>query len=433
MPERAMVFELAQLGVESTAGTAVPATKTIAGYSVGVTPNPEVKDYTPKGFKFPTTAVLIREWTDMKIDGLGTYNEIVYPLASALTTPVITTPGGGTLSRLHTFTLNDNAPDSQKTYSMEFGTNLVRAWHVTNCLFTELGLTFNRKDVVKMAGAMIGQAGLDDKVRWLITTGAPAGGTFTITVGANTTSGIAFNAAAATIQTAIAGLASVGSGNVVVTGGPVGTAPVRIQFTGTLATATNPTLPSPISVDGALLTGGTSPAAAMSRLSPSTTQLDLIPISPTTVDLKVATSQSGLGAASPLTRDFQYTWKISGRDNPIWPLASANGAGFGATVEALPKSECTLDVAADDVGMGFLANLRKNDTLFVRAQATGPLIEGSLYHSLQIDTALKLTKISEFKDVDGSLLGVTYTGVWTHDPVWGNATQVIVQNKITAL
>jgi len=435
MPERALVFETAQVGVEAlaTPGTPVQATKTLAGLSIAITPNPEVKTYTPKGYKVATTSVLVREQTDAKIDGLGTYNEMVYPAACALTDPVITTPGGATLSRDWVFALIDNGPDSQRTLSAELGSNSVRAWHVVNLLLTELGLTFNRKDVVKLSGSGLAQAGYDDKVRWLTITGSPTGGTFTITVGGNTTSGIAYNATAGTIQTAIAGLASVGSGNVSVTGGPINTTPVRILFMGTLNTATSPTLPTPLTASGASLTGGTSPATSLTRLSPSATQLDLIPISPTTIDLKVATTQAGLGAAAVLTRDFQYTWKISSRNNPVWPLNSSLGAGFGATVEAVPKTEASLDVAADDVGMGLLATLRLGSTLFVRAQATGPLIETGYYHQLTLDTAIRLTKISEFKDIDGGLLGVTYTGEWIHDPTWGKSTSLTLRNTLTAL
>jgi hypothetical protein len=434
MPERAMVFETCRLGVEATAtpGTAVIATKILSSMSVAVTPNPENKTYTPKGYKFPTANVPIREWTALKYDGIGTYNELVYPAASALADPVITTPGGGTLSRLWTYSIQDNAADTQRTYSLEFGSESQRAWHTLNALATEFGLTFNRKDVVKLAGSGFGQAGLDDKVRWLKVGGTASGGTFTLTVGASTTAAIAYNATAGTIQTAITGLASVGAGNATCTGGPINTTPVRILFTGTLNTATGPTLPSPISVDGALLTGS-SPTIALTRLSPGATQLDLIPISPTTIDIKTAATQAGLAAASVLTRDFQYTWKISGRDNMIWPLNSSLGAGFGATVEALPKGEATLDVAANDAGMGHLANIRTGNTLFVRVAATGPLIETGFYHSLQIDTAIKVTKISEFKDIDGGLLGVTFSGEWCHDSTWGNASVLVLQNTLTAL
>jgi hypothetical protein len=52
---------------------------------------------------------------------------------------------------------------------------------------------------------------------------------------------------------------------------------------------------------------------------------------------------------------------------------------------------------------------------------------------LQIDTAIQLTKISDFKDVDGSLLGNTYSGEWVHDPTAGYASKVILQNTLTAL
>jgi len=426
-----MVFEGSQIGVEAlaTPGTTVQTTRIIGGYSVTVTPNPTAKTFTPKGYKFPTTAVLIKEQTDIKVDGIGTYNEMVYPLASVLTDPVITTPGGGTLSRLWTYQISTTAPDSQRTFSMELGSNAVRAYHVRNCLFTEFGLTFNRKDVVKIAGTMLGQAGYDDKVKWLSFLGTVTAGTFTITIGANTTSALAFNATASAVQTAIAALVSVGTGNVIVTGGPLSSLPMRILFTGTLANIPSPTLPSPI-VTTDTLTGGTS---LLTRLSPLATQMPLIPISPVTIGMQLATTQANLGAAPFLTRDFQYTWKISNRDNPFFPMNPTFGAGFGGTVEADPKGDVTLDLAADDIGMAQLANLRNNTVVWMRVSATGPLIEGVLSNSLQIDTAVQLTKISDFKDVDGTLLGNTFSGEWVHDPVAGYATRVQLQNTLTAL
>lgn len=431
MAERAMIFELSQIGVEAlaTPGTAVQATKTIAGYSVTVTPNPTAKTFTPKGYKFPTVGVLIKEQTDLKVDGIGTYNEMVYPLASVLTDPVITTPGGGTLSRLWTYTMSTTAPDSQRTFSMELGSNAIRSFHLRNCLFTDFGLTFNRKDVVKIAGTMLAQAGYDDKVRWLSFVGTVTAGTFTITVGANTTSALAYNASAATIQTAVAALASVGSGNVLITGGPLTSLPMRILFTGALANIASPTLPTPISTTDTL-TGGTS---LLGRMSPGTTQLGLIPISPTTISMQLATTMAGLGAAPLLTRDFQYTWKLSNRDQPFFPMNATFGAGFGGTVESDPKGEVTLDLAADDIGMANLANLRNNTVVFARVAAQGPLIEGVLYNSCTIDTAVQLTKISDFKDVDGTLLGNTFSGEWVHDPVAGYASRVQLQNVLTAL
>lgn len=66
--------------------------------------------------------------------------------------------------------------------------------------------------------------------------GYPSGGTFTLTFGANTTTPLAYNASPAAVQTALQGLASIGSGNVLVSG-TAGKYYVA-EFTGTLA-ATN--------------------------------------------------------------------------------------------------------------------------------------------------------------------------------------------------
>lgn len=88
-------------------------------------------------------------------------------------------------------------------------------------------------------------------------TGAPTGGTFTVTVKnvANTsatTAGIAFNASAATVQTAMRGLSTVGGTNASVAGSNGG--PWTITFAPSLEWLT-------VTASGAGLTGGASPAA----------------------------------------------------------------------------------------------------------------------------------------------------------------------------
>lgn len=88
-------------------------------------------------------------------------------------------------------------------------------------------------------------------------TGTPSGGNFTLTFGANTTSGIAYNAAAATVQTALQGLASIGSGNATVSGSAGG--PWTVTFSGALASANQPQL----TASGSSLTGGSSQAIAV--------------------------------------------------------------------------------------------------------------------------------------------------------------------------
>lgn len=94
-------------------------------------------------------------------------------------------------------------------------------------------------------------------------TGSPSGGTFTLRFGANTTSGLAYNASAATIQTALQGLASIGSGNATVSGSSGG--PWTVTFEGSLAGANQDQLVP----DGTLLTGGTTNNVTLTTVTPS--------------------------------------------------------------------------------------------------------------------------------------------------------------------
>jgi hypothetical protein len=69
-----------------------------------------------------------------------------------------------------------------------------------------------------------------DASQMLSPTGTISGGSFKLTLGANTTSDIAYNATGADVQSALAALASVGTANVYVVGGPVNTFATYIYF-----------------------------------------------------------------------------------------------------------------------------------------------------------------------------------------------------------
>lgn len=86
----------------------------------------------------------------------------------------------------------------------------------------------------------------------VVLTGSPTGGTFTLTFNSETTSGIAYNATAAAVQTALEGLATPVPGDFTVTGGPLPDMAVIVEFTGAYA-ETNVTA---ITGNAASLTGG---------------------------------------------------------------------------------------------------------------------------------------------------------------------------------
>ena len=96
--------------------------------------------------------------------------------------------------------------------------------------------------------------------------GAPTGGTYTLTYGGYTTSAIAYNATASTVQTALQALTSIGSGNATVTGYLSGVAsssssavaPFSVLLSSSLAASQNAITAT------STLTGGTSPGVVIS-------------------------------------------------------------------------------------------------------------------------------------------------------------------------
>ena len=84
-------------------------------------------------------------------------------------------------------------------------------------------------------------------------TGSPTGGTFTLTYAGSTTAAIDFDATAAEVESALEAIASIGEGNVSVTGEAGG--PWTAEFINDLGYQSL----AAMTADGALLTGGSSP------------------------------------------------------------------------------------------------------------------------------------------------------------------------------
>lgn len=70
--------------------------------------------------------------------------------------------------------------------------------------------------------------------------GSPTGGTFTLTFSGQTTAGVAYNATAANVQSALEALAPVGAGNLAVVGAAGG--PWQVEFIGALAKINHPSI-----------------------------------------------------------------------------------------------------------------------------------------------------------------------------------------------
>jgi hypothetical protein len=158
----------------------------------------------------------------------------------------------------------------------------------------------------------------------------------------------------------------------------------------------------------------------------------LMPVLPFHLNVYLADAYAGLATALPLNRALSVSWELTDRFGPLYALKRAAGTSFDAVVEIEPKLSAKLKLEADDEGMEMLETLRAGDTRFLRIEAIGETIEDDEEYSLIIDTAVKVSDVSEFSDVDGVFaLEWSLTGVY--DPTWGKATQVDVVNTLTAL
>lgn len=111
-------------------------------------------------------------------------------------------------------------------------------------------------------GTLIGQISSSpvSEQQTITITGSPTGGTFTLTFNGQTTTPLAYNSTSAQVQGAVEALSTVGSGNVVGTGGALPGTAVTLTFQSELANQ-----PQPLFITVSSLTGGTSPAVAASR------------------------------------------------------------------------------------------------------------------------------------------------------------------------
>jgi hypothetical protein len=109
---------------------------------------------------------------------------------------------------------------------------------------------------VTASGLYAPYAGPTSETQAVTITGAPAGGTFTLTFSGQTTAAIAYNASAAVVQAALEALSNIAPGDVAVTGNAGG--PYTVVFAGAYLSDDVAQMTATSS-----LTGGTSPAVTV--------------------------------------------------------------------------------------------------------------------------------------------------------------------------
>lgn len=157
MVERATTFQTVQIGVESTPGVPVAATKRLQSLSIDPSPKFQADDFQPQGTKFNTLVVLGKEWSEYGLGGRPVFDEIHYFLASLCSNVSPTNPGSpaSPVARNWTYSINNTGPDTPATFTVEQG-SAARAQQFANFIITELGFVFTR-DSVEVSGSGLGK------------------------------------------------------------------------------------------------------------------------------------------------------------------------------------------------------------------------------------------------------------------------------------
>lgn len=181
--------------------------------------------------------------------------------------------------------------------------------------------------------------------------------------------------------------------------------------------------------EGSLMAQSMSDGISMTN---SPTAVALSPVVGGHVNLWLDTASGSIGTTQ-LNRAFSFEYAYDGGFGAFWPLNRSN-TSYAGHVDAKPKNTIKLLVEADTAGMSPYAHLQAGDTVYIRFDAQGPIIESTIHYTITHDMAVKLTGVSEFKSED-EVLAIEYEGAIAEDSAWntGQAQTMTLTNLLTAL
>lgn len=448
--DRATVFQTIKIAPEATKGTApTSGYKRLSALGWAFSLSATVQTFRPAGQKYTTVTALNREQTDMSLDGIPTYTEIVYPLSSVLTEAVITAASGTTGAASGSRVMGDDSEhwffqpsavdaDSPEAFTVYQG-SVARSHRSSFVQIGDFAISINRTDTA-LTGAAIGRAIEDDQSMpgnelQTLSVNATAV-TYTLTFSGQTTAAIAFDATEVAVLAALELLSTVPVGTLRVEQ-TVNAAPqftYTIEFGGSLG-ETNQTITITDST-----TGGTGATLTETIAGSSISSIGLVPILPTQVciyafdaaqtDINDSTNEV---TANQLTGIMDAEWSVSDRYNPRWTI-DCTQSSYTGMVEIEPTMQLTLSMEADAEGMELLTNLRDGSTKFLRIRAHGGMIDddAAQIYEYTMDFAGKMSDAGDLSDQDG-VFGTTWTFDGVPELANGGPVEISVVNNVTAL
>ncbi len=149
MAERSSISQQVQIGVETTPGVAVAATKQLLALSLGPGVAVNINQFQPRGGKYPTVVYAGKEWAQSDVGGVATYSELQYPLASVVTAPTVAQiMSGATPTGAYRWLFDPTSfgADAPKTFTVEQG-SAARAHRAASLIVQAFDLNWDRKAV----------------------------------------------------------------------------------------------------------------------------------------------------------------------------------------------------------------------------------------------------------------------------------------------
>lgn len=392
----------------------------------------EVDVFTPSGATAPTIGILNDEFAEGDVEGRADYNSIIYILASLFGAPVTTTLVASEVFQ-HVFNYDGTTPLVPQSYSLSYGQHGAgNADRILGFLFNGLGLSGGRDGFdlsssgwgkAMTEGVSLGVLGTNEVQT--VGVGAASAGTFTLSFGGQVTSGIAYNATAAAVQTALEALSTIGAGNVTVTG----TAPTWVvTFVGTLG-GQNVAL---LVINGTGLTGGTPTVTETTPGVPlANGDVEPVPVSPLHGSLFLDPTAAALGTTRMLdiySMDISIGERMA-RARPINALLTSDGVVEVADQEHTVQ----LQFGVDAIERARYAKIRAGAKEFVRSLFEGGAIGANpQLFTLQTDLCLLWTESGSSEDTD-SVLTRSWSGRISKDSTWGRAARITVTNSLSGL
>lgn len=436
MAARPSVDIITQLGVETTPGTEVDATKALTALNIEFSPELEMQFARAQGKRLMTSGVKNKAWGSGSFSGIASYIELALLLEGLLgRTAAVENPVSG-VATAYRRVFDSNITTNQKSFTAERG-DLTAAMVATYLQFSSLEAQFTR-DGVNVNGNLFcrepnvsGALTLRNEVQTLTITGTPTGGTFTLTFDGQTTASIAYNASAAAIVSALEALSNIGAGDVTATGGALPGTAVVITFALALAGANQPLLTATSS-----LTGGSTPAITITQ----TTQGGYLssyaeaPISGNEVCVYVDSSAAALGTTL-LTDAYDVSFSIPEVLSPKWVL-NCNLTSFKESVKrAIEATMVKLTSELNAQTRTLYTALKANSlpVYFVRIECTGPQISGAVNNLARFDFAVKLDSgVRDIGDQDGTYAFEMPLRV-VEDAAWGKGFEFTLINTLASI